>query len=55
MEATKFTRVGYHSRAVNSIICDLMDISIALTQKQKTKEVKMETESLAEEHILDLS
>eukprot|EP00592_Proboscia_alata_P009951 CAMPEP_0194353824 /NCGR_PEP_ID=MMETSP0174-20130528/2052_1 /TAXON_ID=216777 /ORGANISM="Proboscia alata, Strain PI-D3" /LENGTH=511 /DNA_ID=CAMNT_0039122509 /DNA_START=118 /DNA_END=1653 /DNA_ORIENTATION=+ len=54
VEATKFTEVGYHGRDVDSIIRDLMDISMALTRKQKTEKVKLEAELLVEERILDL-
>lgn len=38
-EATKYTEVGYHGQDVNSIIKDLLDISVNMTKK-KIKEVK---------------
>jgi len=54
VEATKFTEVGYHGRDVDQIIRDLMDISINLTKKRKTEEMRSMAESLVEERILDL-
>lgn len=54
MEATKFTEVGYHGRDVDQIIRDLMDISMNLTKKKKTEELREEAKLLVEERILDL-
>mmetsp|Transcript_1816 Transcript_1816/g.2225 ORF Transcript_1816/g.2225 Transcript_1816/m.2225 type:complete len:618 (+) Transcript_1816:99-1952(+) len=54
VEATKFTEVGYHGRDVDQIIRDLMDISINLTKKRKTEELRSTAESLVEDRILDL-
>jgi ATP-dependent HslUV protease ATP-binding subunit HslU len=39
VEATKFTEVGYVGRDVDSIIRDLLDISISMTRKQMHEEV----------------
>lgn len=53
VEATKFTEVGYVGRDVESIIRDLMDISIKLTRDQATKKVQAAAEENAEERVLD--
>ena len=54
IEATKFTEVGYVGRDVESIIRDLMEISIKLTREQAMKKVKQSAEDAAEERILDI-
>jgi len=53
VEATKFTEVGYHDRDVEKIISDLVEISISLTKKNKTEELKGKAEKVVEERILD--
>ncbi|PHQ79151.1 MAG: HslU--HslV peptidase ATPase subunit [Coxiella sp. (in: Bacteria)] len=53
VEATKFTEVGYVGRDVESIIRDLMDISIKMVRKIEMKKVKIRAEEAAEERILD--
>ncbi len=53
VEATKFTEVGYVGRDVESIIRDLMDISIKMTREKAMEAVKTAAEELAEERILD--
>ncbi len=54
VEATKFTEVGYVGRDVESIIRDLMDISIKMTREQEMKKVTSLAEEAAEERILDI-
>ena len=54
VEATKFTEVGYVGRDVESIIRDLMDISIKITREEAMKKVKSLAEEAAEERILDV-
>uniref|UniRef100_A0A7S2RAH1 AAA+ ATPase domain-containing protein n=1 Tax=Eucampia antarctica TaxID=49252 RepID=A0A7S2RAH1_9STRA len=54
VEATKFTEVGYHGRDVDQIVRDLMDISMNLTKKKKTDELREEAKLLVEDRILDL-
>lgn len=54
VEASKFTEVGYVGRDVESMIRDLTDISVGMIRSQRTKEVEMEAEKMAEERILDL-
>ena len=54
IEATKFTEVGYVGRDVESIIRDLMEISIKLTRENAMKDVQTKAEDAAEERILDI-
>jgi len=53
VEATKFTEVGYVGREVDSIIRDLVDMSVKSTREQELEKVKYQAESAAEERILD--
>ncbi len=54
VEATKFTEVGYVGRDVESIIRDLVDVSIKMTREQAKKEVRFRAKEAAEERILDI-
>jgi ATP-dependent HslUV protease ATP-binding subunit HslU len=53
VEATKFTEVGYVGRDVESIIRDLVEVSIALVRETKRKEVRARAEQAAEKRVLD--
>ena len=53
VEATKFTEVGYVGREVDSIIRDLVDMSIKTTREQEMNKVKHLAEEAAEDRILD--
>jgi len=53
IEATKFTEVGYVGRDVESIIRDLVDISIKMTREEAMNRVQNEAADAAEERILD--
>ena len=53
VEATKFTEVGYVGREVDSIIRDLMDISVKMTREAAMSKVGHRAEDAAEERILD--
>ncbi len=53
VEATKFTEVGYVGREVDSIIRDLMDISVKMTRENAMSKVGHRAEDAAEERILD--
>ncbi|MBE0360491.1 MULTISPECIES: HslU--HslV peptidase ATPase subunit [Pseudoalteromonas] len=53
VEATKFTEVGYVGKEVDTIIRDLVDVSIKMTREQQTKKFKHLAEEAAEERILD--
>jgi ATP-dependent HslUV protease ATP-binding subunit HslU len=54
VEATKFTEVGYVGRDVESIIRDLMDISVKLTREVEVQKVRFRAEESAEDRILDI-
>jgi ATP-dependent HslUV protease ATP-binding subunit HslU len=53
VEATKFTEVGYVGRDVDTIVRDLVEISVKQTREQATRKVKARAEDAAEERILD--
>jgi ATP-dependent HslUV protease ATP-binding subunit HslU len=53
VEATKFTEVGYVGRDVDTIVRDLVEISIKQTREQATRRVRTRAEEAAEERILD--
>jgi len=53
VEATKFTEVGYVGREVDSIIRDLVDMSIKMTRELEIEKVRHRAEASAEERILD--
>src|SRR5476649_428562 len=53
VEATKFTEVGYVGRDVDSIIRDLVDISIKLIREEAMTKVRESAEKTAEDRILD--
>ena len=53
VEATKFTEVGYVGREVDSIVRDLMDVSIKMTREDGMSKVRHRAEDAAEERILD--
>lgn len=54
VEATKFTEVGYVGREVDSIIRDLMDVSIKMTREEATAKVETMAQDAAEEVLLDV-
>ena len=54
VEATKFTEVGYVGRDVESIIRDLMELSVALVRDEESTRVQSQAEINAEERLLDL-
>jgi len=53
VEATKFTEVGYVGREVDSIIRDLVDMSVKTTREQEMEKVRHLAEQAAEERLLD--
>jgi len=53
VEATKFTEVGYVGREVDSIVKDLVDVSVKLTREEEMAKVRHRAEDAAEERILD--
>lgn len=54
VEATKYTEVGYVGRDVESMIRDLMDISVNLVRAEEAEAVRSRAEAAAEERLLDL-
>jgi ATP-dependent HslUV protease ATP-binding subunit HslU len=54
VEASKFTEVGYVGRDVESMIRDLVEISIDMVREEKLEEVAEKAEANAEERLLDL-
>ena len=53
VEATKFTEVGYVGRDVESIIRDLVEVSIKETREIEFSRVRYRAEDAAEERVLD--
>jgi len=54
VEASKFTEVGYVGRDVESIIRDIIDLSVSMVRNEMTGEVESKAEEMAEERLLDL-
>ncbi len=54
VEASKFTEVGYVGRDVESMIRDLVDISVNLVRAEREDEMQDVAEERVEERILDL-
>lgn len=54
VEATKFTEVGYVGKEVETIIRDLADVAMNMTQQQAMEKVKFRAEEQAEDRILDI-
>ncbi len=53
VEATKFTEVGYVGRDVESIVRDLMEISIKLHRERAMETVQLRAQDAAEDRVLD--
>jgi ATP-dependent HslUV protease ATP-binding subunit HslU len=54
IEATKFTEVGYVGRDVDTIIRDLIDISVKQTRQSEMRKVRQRAEDAAEDRIIDI-
>lgn len=54
VEATKFTEVGYVGRDVESIIRDLVEVSIRLVKDEKFKEVMPKAMEIAENKLCEI-
>jgi ATP-dependent HslUV protease ATP-binding subunit HslU len=54
VEASKFTEVGYVGRDVESMIRDLVDISIDMVREERLEEVAERAERNAEDRLLEL-
>ncbi|MGC2028833.1 MAG: ATP-dependent protease ATPase subunit HslU [Steroidobacteraceae bacterium] len=53
VEATKFTEVGYVGREVDSIVRDLVEISVKMTREEELAKVRHRAADGAEERVLD--
>src|SRR3954463_11712740 len=53
VEATKFTEVGYVGRDVDTIVRDLVEISVKGAREQAMRRVRTHAQEAAEERILD--
>jgi ATP-dependent HslUV protease ATP-binding subunit HslU len=54
IEASKFTEVGYVGRDVESMVRDLVELSINMVKGEEQENVQAKAEEIAEERILDL-
>src|SRR5260370_30317574 len=54
IEASKFTEVGYVGRDVDSIVRDLVEISVKLVKDEEQAKVRARAREAAEEKVLDL-
>jgi ATP-dependent HslUV protease ATP-binding subunit HslU len=54
VEATKFTEVGYVGRDVDSMIRDLVDMSVKMVRDEEQERLKTRAAKAAEERLLDL-
>jgi ATP-dependent HslUV protease ATP-binding subunit HslU len=54
VEASKFTEVGYVGRDVESMVRDLVELSVDMIREEKLEEVHSKAEQNAEERLLDL-
>ena len=53
VEATKFTEVGYVGREVDSIVRDLVEISVKITREEEMLKVRHRAADSAEERVID--
>lgn len=53
VEATKFTEVGYVGRDVDSIVRDLVEVSLNMLRDLKRRDVQANAEKAAEERLVD--
>src|ERR1700730_901077 len=54
VEATNFTEVGYVGREVDSIVRDLVEISVKMTREEEIAKVRHRAADSAEERVLDV-
>jgi ATP-dependent HslUV protease ATP-binding subunit HslU len=54
VEASKFTEVGYVGRDVESMVRDLVELSVDMVRDERIEEVHAKAEQNAEERLLDL-
>lgn len=54
VEATKFTEVGYVGRDCESMIRDLVDISVRLVKEEKIAQVKAKAKEIVDSRLVDI-
>src|SRR6187397_829012 len=54
VEASKFTEVGYVGRDVESMVRDLVELSVDMVREERLEEVRGKAKQAAEERVLDL-
>ncbi len=54
LEASKFTEVGYVGRDVDSMVRDLIEISVKLVKDEEQAKVRVRAQEAAEERLLDV-
>ncbi|MBE3553903.1 MAG: ATP-dependent protease ATPase subunit HslU [Thermicanus sp.] len=54
VEATKFTEVGYVGRDVDSMVRDLVEVSIRMVKQEKMEAVREKAEKLANERLVEI-
>src|SRR6202049_3167891 len=54
VEASKFTEVGYVGRDVESMVRDLVEISVSMVKEEKREAVREAAATRAEERLLDV-
>jgi ATP-dependent HslUV protease ATP-binding subunit HslU len=54
VEASKYTEVGYVGRDVESMVRDLIDLSVAMVKRERAGKVAEKASALADERVLDL-
>jgi ATP-dependent HslUV protease ATP-binding subunit HslU len=54
VEASKFTEVGYVGRDVESMVRDLVELSVNMIKSEEQEHVKVRAAELAEERLLDI-
>ncbi|MBW2636552.1 MAG: ATP-dependent protease ATPase subunit HslU, partial [Deltaproteobacteria bacterium] len=54
IEASKFTEVGYVGRDVESMIRDIVELSVSMVKSEEQESVRIKAAEIAEERILDI-
>jgi ATP-dependent HslUV protease ATP-binding subunit HslU len=54
VEATKYTEVGYVGKDVESMVRDLVEVSVQMVKQEKMEEVKKKAEEIVIEKLLDI-
>ena len=54
VEASKYTEVGYVGRDVESMVRDLVDLSVAMVKRERAGKIADKAAELADERVLDL-